>query len=324
MRERRANLSALGPKSGHPVSAPKSDSQRNVDEARMLAELSPASLFVVEDGQLTFVNAACASILGYTPGEMITLGIHGVTHPEDLPKVQRIAGARLAGGASPVSYEARFLTRGGEVRWAEIKVVTVEIGGRQLAVGAVTDITDRVAVESALRESERRWRSLVQTAPSFIVMVDGNGAILDINRVADATTFDAIVGSHVYDYVLPEHHELVRDAIARVMASGQTATIEYAGLAAGAGETWYASNLGPVEEDGVVVAVTVVTNDIGPRKAMEDALRASEARLRSLVETAPSLILMVDIEGDDPTREPRARASAAEQRDRPQRLHSHQ
>ena len=268
----------------------------SLDDARLLAELSPAPLFVVEDGQITFANAACSAILGYSPDELIARGINGLAHPDDLPMIIGYLNARLSGGNAPSQYVARFITRFGEVVWTAAHVVAVEIDGTRMAVGTVVDITERVAIEKALRESEQRWRSLVQTAPSFIVMVDGGGAILDINRVGTAATFEGIVGSHVYDYILPEYHDLVRSAIKKVMSTGETERIEYAGLTDDDVVTWYDSNLGPVEEDGAVVAVTVVTNDIAAKKATEDALRESEARFRSLVETAPSLILMV---GDD-------------------------
>lgn len=263
-------------------------------QAQLLAQLSPAPIFVIDGGVLTFVNDACASLLGYTPEEMISLGLSAIPHPQDVAQIMRAMTIPLSPTGPARSYVVRLLTRDGDVRWCAAHVAGAEVEGARLNIGTLIDITERLEAEERLAESERRWRALVESAPSLICMVDPEGTILNLNRVPGGGDVQAMIGRKMYDFLAAESHDQFRRALAEVVATGKTVGFEHQGTRASGESTWFANNLGPVVEDGRVVAVTIVSNDVGERKAVEAALRAADARLRALVETAPSVILMLD------------------------------
>jgi PAS domain S-box-containing protein len=205
----------------------------SLEQAELLAELSPAPIFVVEEGALTFVNRACAALLGYTPAEMVARGLHGAAHPDDLAMVMRHAAVPLEAGSPPRQYVLRFVTKSGETRWGAAHVAGVEIDGRKLSAGTLVDITDRVVAETALAESERRWRALVQTAPSLITMVDRQGTVLSINRTVTGVPIETVLGTNLYDHVWPESRAAVREAIGRVFRERQARVYRDQGRAAG-------------------------------------------------------------------------------------------
>ena len=62
--------------------------------------------------------------------------------------------------------------------------------------------------EEALKESQERWRSVVENAPNFICVVDRNGDIQYLNRTAPGVTMEEAIGSSTYDWVLPQYRAL--------------------------------------------------------------------------------------------------------------------
>lgn len=78
-----------------------------------------------------------------------------------------------------------------------------------------------------LPDSEGRWRSLVETAPSFIFMMDCEGSVLFSNRLVNGLPPEAVYGRKGWEFVPREYREMVRDAIATVVKTGQPVTIEH-------------------------------------------------------------------------------------------------
>jgi PAS domain S-box-containing protein len=144
---------------------------------------------------------------------------------------------------------------------------------------------DRQRAREALRESEARWRSLVENAPDIILTVDRKGRILFTNRTPiGATTVEEALGTNVLDYIVSEHRETVRQSLQRVFQTGEPDYFEAAAHGPYDTTYWYATRLGPVKRDDEVMAVTLVTRDITKQVRAEEALRESEERFRGIFE----------------------------------------
>ena len=144
---------------------------------------------------------------------------------------------------------------------------------------------DRLRAREALRESEARWRSLVENAPDVILTVDRKGRILFTNRTpVGATTVEEALGTSVLDYIVSEHRETVRQSLQRVFQTGEPDDFEAAARGPYDTTYWYATRLGPVKRDDEVMAVTLVTRDITERVRAREALRESEERFRGIFE----------------------------------------
>jgi PAS domain S-box-containing protein len=102
-------------------------------------------------------------------------------HPDDVPVVREHVVATLKGQATSGDY--RILTKSGELRWVHIKR-QVELEGERVIrfYGAATDITERKMADQALRESEAKFRSFFEIAPSGIAIVNNaTGCYVDAN-----------------------------------------------------------------------------------------------------------------------------------------------
>ncbi len=144
-----------------------------------------------------------------------------------------------------------------------------------------------------LRQSEERWRSVVENPFDFVCICDRRGLILYLNRTdpAEIRLEDVIGKQTIFEYTNPESHESIRDALASVFDRGRPAYYEtYVPVIDG----WFGTAVGPVERDGRIVSASLLSRDITLRKKTEMALRESEARFRQLTEHIEDVFFLFD------------------------------
>jgi PAS domain S-box-containing protein len=128
-------------------------------EAKLRAafELSPTILAITTagEGRLLEVNEAFTEMHGYAREEVIGRTVSELDLWID-PEQRRAALATIGAGRPVRNLEARLRTKGGGERVCLLNADLVEIDGRSCILSALTDITDRVRAEQALRESEQR------------------------------------------------------------------------------------------------------------------------------------------------------------------------
>lgn len=148
-----------------------------------------------------------------------------------------------------------------------------------------------------LRDSEARWRSLVENAADLVLTIDREGTVLFMNHTPPGLTVREVIGKSVYNYIEPEHWDMVKAAVAGVFSTGNPDQYEI--WARGPHNTlaWYSTRVAPVIKDGVVTAVSVIARDITESRRAEEALREAHGKLQATLGAVPDLMFEVDREG---------------------------
>ena len=141
----------------------------------------------------------------------------------------------------------------------------------------------------ALRDSEARFRVLVENSPDVITTLDRDATIQFINYTLPHLSVEQVVGTSVLQYVQEADRPRYERAFAEVLQSGSSRSLELPAE----GATWWLTRLIPIKTDGdEVEAVLVIATDITERKRSEEALRESENKFRALAETTTAAIFM--------------------------------
>ncbi len=158
---------------------------------RSLAETSLQGIIVHRDWRILFANRAAAQTLGYPTVEEL-LSVESILHllPEDeQSRVETYRDARLRGEPAPERYQARFLHKNGTTIWVDLLPSVLDWQGERAIQSAFVDISDSVRTQQMLRESEERFRNLVEGSLQGIGIVDTNYAPLFVNNA-----YGSIVG----------------------------------------------------------------------------------------------------------------------------------
>lgn len=130
----------------------------------------------------------------------------------------------------------------------------------------------REYAEEQLRESEERWRSLAKNTPNNVSIIDRDGVIQYINRTMPELEMDDVVGRKAYDFVEPDYHKVMREAIEYVFRTGNGTSYENQALGPGNSISWYNVQVGPVKQHGQIAFVSLVSTDNTERRRMEEEL----------------------------------------------------
>ncbi len=123
------------------------------------------------------------------------------------------------------------------------------------------------------------WTSLMKNAPGIVIVVDRDNIIQYLNRSVPGLSGEEAIGKSQFDYIEPEHHDIVRKTIDKVFQTGEHDSYTIKGTGIDGGVSWYSSSVGPVERDGETVAVSIFTSDVSDRKNAEEDLKKSRDEL---------------------------------------------
>ena len=248
---------------------------------------------VAPDGRFLRVNRKLCDIVGYTRDEMLARTFQQITHPDDLDSDRIDVDRLLSGEIDSYSKEKRYIHKNGKIVWVSITPTLLrEDGGEpRWAVAVVQDITQRKTLEEALRRSEERYRGLFEAAFEAIFLSE-KGVCLEQNAAAEEMfgyTSAEAVGRKGAEWIVPEDREMVT----KHMLSGYEGPYEVTALRKD-GSTFPAEiQARMMHYEGRTVRVTALA-DITEQKQSTVALRESERKHRTLLETLPQKIFLKD------------------------------
>ena len=237
-------------------------------------------------------------IFGYEPGqiEVSNDNFYRAVHPDDRAMVEAAVDEAIA-NHTQYSIDHRIIMPGGGERIVheESQILYDEVTGKPLKMfGIVQDITERRHVETALRESQARWRSMAENIPDIIMTLDREGTVLFINRVMEGFRREQIIGANLFR-ILPEKYRAdARLRLDSLFDTGEIIHSEVEAPSAKSRHAWYSYRIGPVWDGKKIVAALLVLTDITEQKHTQEAQRESDARFRQIAENIEEVFWMVD------------------------------
>src|SRR6266576_4046403 len=226
------------------------------------------------------LTSRCGGVLAmfdHLPGAVDGTAIGTFVDPEDRETV--LAAHRAALQGQSAFYEPRFQGRIFSARVEPLRDGSGPIVG---VVGLAFDITERRRAEDALRESETRFRTIIESEPECVKLLDAEGRLLDMNpaglAMVQADNIEAVRGRPIVEVIAPEHRAAFTELHRRVFA-GESGTLEFEIIGFKGKRSWLATHAVPLRDAaGTIQAVLGITRDISRRRIAERALVESEER----------------------------------------------
>ena len=279
----------------------KAEQALRENEARSRAIIEDQLDFIVRwksGGIRTFVNDAYCRYFGISREEAVGTSFFPLIVEEDRIKVRnRIA---QLSPENPASYDIhRIIRADGSIGWNEwVDHAIFGDQGDLIEVQSVgRDITERKLADETIRESEARYRSLVELSPDAVLVIADEKLVFANSAAArhfGAVSPEYLIGTQMLDYVLREYHDDARRLIDIVLQRGHIPTpIKVQAVRLD-------GRLVDSEVHGVAIsfegqrAVLAIMRDVSVRTAMERDLRESELRYRTLFEGIDDTIFVHD------------------------------
>ena len=279
------------------VRSARADAESKEDLFRAILDRATDGVFTADiQGAFREVNRRLCELTGLTAEELLSRSLFDVFCPGEPGRVMQ-ALAPVYQNSEAQGVELIMRAPKGEVLSLELSASRIDDDrGSPVGIqGIVRNTTERKLMEARLRQSEHRWHSLIQHVPDVVIQIDRVGRILYVNRTAAGATVEGTIGSSVLDYVRPEDHEIVKNAIGQVLSTGVMANHELAGGPRDGAMRWYRCHIGPIRnEAGEIESLVLTATDTTEAKALQEELGRKQAMLKTTFDAIPAVCMLQD------------------------------
>jgi len=280
--------------------------RQSEEKYRTILEDMQDSYFEVDlAGNFTFGNPSFYQVLGYSPGELTGINYRAVTAAEDVEIVYQKFNQVYRTGIPINNLAYETVRKDGSTGYVEIAVTPIRnkkneiIGFR----GVGRDVTERTQIEEALRQSEEKYRTILEDMEESYYEDDLAGNFTFVNdavcRVLGYSK-EELIGMNYRVYTPPEEVEKVLQAYNLVYRTGEpnrlftTTQIKKDGTRIAA----ECSVIPLRNENGEIIGFRGVGRDVTERIQIEEALRQSEEKYRTILESMEESYYEVDYAGN--------------------------
>ena len=269
------------------------------DRYRKLIEISPDAILLHIEGKITYLNQAALHMLGAKDSnEILGKNVLDLIHPDFRHTVKKNIEKDLNGEITPPT-ELNMIRLDGTTIVAEGRGVKTTFNGKPAIQVAIRDTTERKRVEMELRESEEKYRTLVNRANDVICVIQ-DGVIKICNpRLPElwGRSDEDITGRPFTDFVHPDAlSELIDIYKRRISGESAPSIYETTLMHKDGSKSFVEVNAGVIVYEGRPADLVIVRN-INDRKKAEDTLRESEATARALMNAPTDSVILTDSQG---------------------------
>lgn len=179
---------------------------------RKLFELANEAIYVVDHkGYSVLANSHCVKMTGYSKEELKSNPIINLVYPEDRAHVTRKLNERLSGDAIGYAYSFRIIDKKGNIKWVYQNSIGTLWDGKPAGLCVSSDITELKNIEAALRESEEKYRLVVENANEGIFIIQDERVVFSNKYVRNILGYndEEFKNEHFINLIHPDDKKVV-------------------------------------------------------------------------------------------------------------------
>jgi PAS domain S-box-containing protein len=272
----------------------KNKAEKEIGRLSIAVEQSPSTITITDlNGNLTYVNPKFTELTGYTSEEALHVNpriLKSGEQPDEMYKElwKTISSGKIWRG------EFHNKRKNGELFWeaASVSPLFNKQGEIINYIKVAENITERKEAEEAVRESEEKYRSLVEATSDWIWEVDNNGVYRYSNsKIKDILGYEPeeIIGKTPFDFMAPNEQERLTEWFRDILEFPKSFEgMENTNIHKDGGHVLLETSGVPIfDTDGNLLGFRGIDRNITRRMLAEDALRESEKKYRILFEDSP-------------------------------------
>jgi PAS domain S-box-containing protein len=271
------------------------------EKYRLVVENAKEGIIIAQDLNLVFVNRAAMDMIGYS-GEILVKPFTDFIHPDDRNMVVDHHIRRLKGEEVPLAYSFRLINQDGTVKWVEFNTAVIQWKERPATLSFLNDITERKQAEEVLRQSEEKYRTIIETIQDGYFEVDLAGNFTFVNdaqcRIV-GTPREQMLGKNNRDYTSEEEAKRLYQLFSGIYRTGEPFSgfaFEFTRIDGTKAFQEVSASL-IRDAQGKPIGFRGVSRDVTERKKMEEALRQNEERYRNILNSIQEGYFEFDLVG---------------------------
>lgn len=256
----------------------------------------PISVCVVQHGKIKFTNPRFRELFGYSEDELTDMNLQNLVLPEDKNLIEE-AITKVLKAQVKFTYEHRYVSKAGQIRWVRKTVAPFEYEGRPAVLLYLVDITEHRQMEEALRLSSEKFSKAFRSSPDPICVATlDEGRFIEVNDAyVDLIGYsrEEAIGRTSCELGFWSKPEERKEMLRLLKEHGAVRNLEvWFGVKSGE-KRWGLLSVERIELDGQPCLISV-THDVTERKRLEKALQDSEEFSSSLLSNSPNPVLVIN------------------------------
>lgn len=246
------------------------------------------------NGYFKHLNSAWERALGWKQSELLEKPYLDFVHPDDHVRTKEIV-QKLGEGEHVVRFENRYRAKDGSYRWIQWSAAPEPKEDRIYAVAR--DVTEQRNIESRQRDSEMRFRAILDNAPAVIYIKDAEGKLILINKRCEELFHlenEQVQGKTDYDFFPKEIADAWRENDREVLRTGIPRQFEERVTQEGSVRTYLSIKFPLHDYLGNPYAICGISTDITHEKEIEALkLKSAQELYQHLFTNVPDVIFTV-------------------------------
>jgi len=261
--------------------------RKSEQKFRQITEESPVAIYIIQGGQLVYVNPSLAKQAGYSREEIVgKLAPQELVHRNDVARLMTTLGERAAGRIQGEGVEYRGIRKDGSIVHIEAYGMLMEYQGKPAVMGTLIDVSARKRAEERLQEGEDFLSFALATARTGAWDLDlvnhsthrslQHDQIFGYNELLPSWTYETFL-----EHVIAEDRAVVDQKFRQAVATQSDWSFECRILTQAGNMRWiWAAGRHRMDDSGQPRRMAGIVQDMTERRHLEEALSGSESRLR--------------------------------------------